>query len=158
MTIFGKVPTYQGTEKYDLAISPDRQALTLTFNDFGALIRGKAAVPVASRLFNFVLPLEGKEDHAEVGFTLQGTQLVEKGASATLVCSVNGQTIAADFAPDMDFSFERRLKFVTDNPAECRLSILLLLGRDAESPDAECQINMTAVDAAILPAAGQRRG
>ncbi len=158
MTTFGKVPAYQGTEKYELDISPDRRALTLTFSDFVAQIRGKAgAVPVVSRLFNFALPLEGKEDHAEIEFTFQGTQFLEKGTTATLVCSVNGQTIAADFAPDMDLSVQRVLKFSTDNPSDCRLSILLLVGRDGESPDVEGQLGVMAVDAELLPRVGQRR-
>ena len=71
----------------------------------------------------------------EIEFTVQGTQVLEDGATATLVCSINGQTIAADFAPKSDLSIERVLKFDADEPSECRLSILLLVGHDSNKAD-----------------------
>lgn len=157
MTTFGKIPTYQGTEKMEFAVSDDRQALTLTFGDFTASVGGAGSkVPIASRLFNFVVPLEGYDKHVEAQFTVQGAQALEAGSSATLVCSVNGQTVATDFTPDTDLSIVQTLKFAADGASECRLSILLLVGRDAKSPAPQGQMNVSSVDVAILPPAGKQ--
>jgi len=156
MTTFGKVPSYQGTEKYELNISPDKRALTLTFSDLVAHVGGKGgSVPVVSRLFNFVVPLEGDEDHAEIEFNVGGTLALEKGATATLVCSVNGQTVATDFTPESDLSVLQVLTFKTDRPSECRLSILLLVGHDAGT---EGHLGVMSIDAEVLPRVGLRRG
>lgn len=157
MTTFGKIPAYQGTEKLELGVSPDKRALTLTFGDFKAHVGGEGAkVPVASRLLNFVVPLEGDGKHVEIEFTVQGTQVLEEGATATLVCSVNGQTMTADFAPESDLSIERVLKFAADGPSECRLSILLLVGRDSGKADREGELGVMSVDAEILPRIGKQ--
>ena len=151
MMTFGKIPAYQGTEKYDLAVSPDQRALTLTFSDFVARTGSGSSVPVASRLFNFVAPLEGDEKRVEIEVGISAGLVLQKGATATIVASVNGQTATADFTGEADDSPVHKLKFVSEKPTECRLSVLLLAGRDSKIPDSEVFLNVLAIDAEILP-------
>jgi hypothetical protein len=157
MLMFGKIPTYQGTEKFELGVSDDKRALTLTFSDFTARVGGKGAtVPVASRLFNFVAPLTG--DYGEVEFTVTVGVLTLQGATATIVASINGQTKTADFPPNTDKTVEHTLKFSTNDPSECRLSVLLLAGRDSTNVDAEANVNVIAINGEILPHASGTKG
>lgn len=152
MMTFGKIPAYQGTEKYDLGLSDDKRALTLTFSDFIAHAGGSGAkVPVASRLLNFVAPLEGDDKRVEIEIGINAGLLIQNGATATLVCSVNGQTATADFTGESEQSVVHKLKFSTDKPSECRLSVLLLVGQDSKSADSEGFLNVLTIDAEILP-------
>jgi hypothetical protein len=151
MMTFGKIPTYQGTEKFELGVSDDKRALTLTFSDFVARVGGGATVPVASRLFNFVAPLEGDDKRAEIEFSISAGLLTLDGASATIVCSVNGQTKSADFPAKSEQTVTHTLKFVADKPSECRLSVLLLAGRDSKNANSEAFLNVLSIDAEILP-------
>ena len=69
MLTFGQVPAYQTDARFDYGLSPDRRAFTLSFSDLQVPAEpevGKSAVPIASRVFCLVVPLEGAEEIAEL--------------------------------------------------------------------------------------------
>lgn len=158
MLKFGKAPTYQGTEKVEVAISEDRRAITLAFNGFETRAAAGSSVPVASRLFNFAIPLEGDEKEAEIEFSANGQIVNISGATSTVVLSVNGQTVALDRSTDSDDSYQQAFTFKAKRPSECRLSVVLLTGRDTTNPDSESFVGATSIDMEILPRPPQPRG
>jgi hypothetical protein len=152
MFTFGKIPMYQSDEKFELGVSDDKRALTLTFSDFQVTVGGsKAAAPMSTRVFSLVLPLEGDEKRVEIEFIIQGFILALEGATATLVCSVNGQTTVADFPAGSNQSMIQKLTFTAETPSESRLCIFVLLGRDTKNDHAEAHLSVTSIDAEILP-------
>src|SRR5262245_15254578 len=154
MFIFGQTPTYQSDEKFELDVSDDKRALTLTFSDLQATVGGgKSPAPLSTRAFSLVLPLEGDEKRVEIEFIVQGFILAHEGATATMVCSVNGQTTVADFPGRSDQSFVHKQKFAAETPSECRLYVFLLVGRDSRKANPEAFLNVNSIDAEILPRA-----
>jgi hypothetical protein len=152
MFTFGQIPTYQSDGRFELGVSDDKRALTLAFSDLLITAGGsKSSAPLSTRVFSFVLPLEGDEKRVEIEFVVQGFILALEGATATLVCSVNGQTTVADFPGRSEQSFVQKLQFAAEAPSEFRLCVFLLLGRDSRNANAEAHLNVTSIDAEILP-------
>ncbi len=152
MLTFGQIPTYQNDEKFELVVSDDKRALSLLLSDLQATVGGgKSPEPMSTRVFSLVLPLEGDEKRVEIEFTVQGFILSLEGATASIVCSVNGQTTVADFPERSDQSFVQKLKFEAAAPSECRLCVFLLVGRDSRNANAEGRLNVSSIDAEILP-------
>jgi hypothetical protein len=154
MFTFGQIPPDQSDESFELGVSDDRRALTLTFSDLKTTVADSApSWPVTTRVFSLVLPLEGNEEEkrVEIEFIVQGFVLTLAGTTATVVCSVNGQTTVADFPGGSDQSFEQRLQFAAEAPSEARLCVFLLLGRDSTNANAEAHLNVVSIDAEILP-------
>jgi hypothetical protein len=112
MFTFGRTPTYQTDEELDLALSDDRRALTLRFSEFEVSVGGGSS-PTSTRAFCLVLPLEGGDDETtEIEFIVTNALVVTtEGATATMVLSVNGQTLVADFPANSDQGVEAWLKF-----------------------------------------------
>jgi hypothetical protein len=152
MFTFGHIPAYQNDEKFEIGVSDDKRALTLTFSDFQSVVGGSNSPgPVSTRVFSLILPLEGDEKTAEIEFSLDGFVLALEGATASLVFSVNGQTTVADFPAGSDQDFVQTLKFAAETPSEARLCVFLLVGRDSGNTDAEAHLSVTTIDAEILP-------
>jgi hypothetical protein len=164
MVTFAHAPTFQSDEQFELDISDDREALTLTFSGFevpvGGSNRGRLAdwspellapAPTATRAFFLVMPLEGDDNESvEIDFHVQGFVLTTEGATATVMLSVNGQTAVADFPANSEQSYLQSLKFTPSSPpSECRLGVFLLVGRDSTNSNAEAFINTTTIDANI---------
>jgi hypothetical protein len=150
---FGQTPTYQSDENFDLSVSDDNRALTLRFPEFEVTAgAGKSQAPTSTRAFCLVLPLEGDDETAEIEFIATNAFVATTdGATATMVLSANGQTTFADFPANTDQSFDKRLKFTAPSPSECRLCVLLLVGRDSDNPNAEAFLSVPVIDAEILP-------
>ncbi len=152
MFTFGQIPTYQSDANFELAVSDDKRALTLTFSDLQVTVgNSKSPAPMSTRVFSLVLPLQGDEKKVEIEFVVQGYSLTPKGATATMICSVNGQTTVADFPGSSDQSFEQKLKFAAETPSECRLCVFLVVGRDSKNPETAAYLNVTSIDAEFLP-------
>jgi hypothetical protein len=152
MFTFGQIPAYQSDESFQLGVSDDKRALTLTFSDLQATVGGsKSSAPRSTRVFSLGLPLEGDEKRVEIEFTVQGFILALEGATGSLVCSVNGQTTVADFPGASEQSLVQTLKFSAETPSEARLCVFLLVGRDSSNANAEAHLNVTSIDAEILP-------
>jgi hypothetical protein len=148
VTTFGKVPSQKSDSSFDLAVSDDRRAFTLTFSDLKAAA-GKQ--PIGTRLFSLVLPLEGDRKRTEIEFTVQGFAFTTEGATATLLFSVNGQSVVLDLPAKTDRSVVQPLKFVAEAPSDCRLCLFLSAGRDAANGAAEAVLTLSTVDGELLP-------
>jgi len=153
MFTFGQIPAC-----FELNVSDDKRALTLTFSDLQVTVGGSnSPSPISTRVFSLVLPLEGDkkdekdEKRVEIEFIVQGSILALEGATATLVCSVNGQTTVTDFPGASEQGFVQKLKFEAEAPSEARLCVFLLLGRDSRNTNAEAHMNVSAIDIEILP-------
>lgn len=152
MFMFGKVQTYHSDAGLDLGVSDDRKAFTLTFGNLQVAVQsGKSPAPMATRVFYLTLPLEGSDKGVEIAFAVQGAVVTLEGATATMVFSVNGQTIVADYPARSDQSYVQKLKFKATTASECRLGVFLLAGRDANNSNAEAFLNVTSIDAEIQP-------
>lgn len=152
MLAFGQVPTYKGTDKFELSVSEDKRAFTLTFSDLQlAGQTGKSPAPISSRVFSLAVPVSGDDKRVEIEFGVSAFVLTTEGATATLVFSVNGQTTVADFAANTEKGFVQQLKFTGDRPSECRLCAFLLVGQDSKNANAAANLSVSAVDAEFLP-------
>jgi hypothetical protein len=154
MFTFGQTPTYQSDEKFDLDVSDDKRALTLSFSDgFEVAVGGSnSPTPTSTHAFFLVLPLEGDDERAEIEFIATNAFVVTtEGATATIVCSVNGQTTVADFPANSEQSFDQVLKFTAPSPSECRLCVFLLVRRDSKNYNAEAFLSAPVINAEILP-------
>jgi hypothetical protein len=152
MFTFGQIPTYQSDAQFEVGVSDDKRTLTLTFSDLQVTVGGsQSTAPLSTRTFSLVLPLEGDEKWGEIEFIVQGFVLTLEGATATLVCSVNGQTTVTDFPKNSEQSFVQKLKFAAKTPSEARLCMVLLLGRDSNKANAEAQLSVATLDAEMLP-------
>jgi len=157
MFTFEQTPTYQSDESIVLSVSDDKRALTLIFSDLQTAVEGsKSLAPVSTRIFSLVLPLKGEEKRVEIEFFVSGYIFVPEGATASVVFSVNGQTAVADFTGESDKEFLQELKFAAETPSECRLCVFLLLGRDSRNADVQAYLNVSAIDAEILPRSDHR--
>jgi hypothetical protein len=152
MFSFGQVPTYHSDVQFDLGVSPDKHAFTLTFGNLQVAVQpGKSSAPMATRLFYLALPLEDGGKGVEIAFAVSGAVATLEGATGTMVFSVNGQTIVADFPANSDQSYVQQLTFKAETASECRLGVFLLAGRDSNNSNAEAFLNVTSIDAGIQP-------
>ena len=153
MFTFGKVPTYLSEDKFDVAVSDDKRAFTLTFDDLKVTTEaGKGSTaPISAHVFSLVLPIEGYGENLEIEFSVNGTVLTREGATATLMLSVNGQTTVADFPGNSDASPVQTLKFTAETAPECRICLFLLVGRDSKNTATAAFLNAMTIDAEILP-------
>ncbi len=148
MFTFGQVAPYQSDDKFELGVSDDKRAFTVTFSDFKASFENsKKSAPSLTRVFSLIVPLEGEGKTVEIEFSVTGFILTTAGATATIVFSVNGQTSVADFVANSDQSILQKLTFAAELPSECRLCIFLLIGRDSKDPEAEAHLNVSSIDA-----------
>ena len=101
---FGSGWTGSGDNGFDLAISGDGQAFTLTFAEIAADVdAGKSPELFAARVFSAVLPIDGDGD-VDIAFRAQGFAAASKGATAYAVLSVNGQSTVPSSAEPHPFS------------------------------------------------------
>jgi hypothetical protein len=155
MFTFGNAPAYQTEDKFDLGMSDDKRAFTLTFNDLKVTAEANksSTTPISAHVFSLVVPIEGYGKNLEIEFAVNGTVVTEEGATATLMLSVNGQTSVTDFPANSDQSPVQKLKFAAETASECRVSLFLLVGRDSANTGAAAFLNAMTIDAEILPRA-----
>lgn len=150
MATFSSKPIYQGNRKFDFEPSDDKRALTILFSDLQVKVdEGDSAV--SSTEFSLVIPLEGStEERIEIEFAVTGAAVTTGGGTATMMLSVSGQSILADFPTDVDQGLDQRVKFTAEHGARaCRVSVFLLVGRD--SPSAAAFLNLSTIEAEFLP-------
>jgi hypothetical protein len=150
---FAALPAPVGDPAFDSSVSPDGRAVTMTFSDFIATAdASKSPERTATRALSVIVPLENPDPTTAIEFGVSGFVATTLGADATLLVSVNGQSRVIDFAGGADRSFVESFRFGAEAPAECRLLILLLAGR--ETDDATAFVNVLAIDAEVLPRPG----
>ena len=145
---FGPGPTFSTDVGFDIALSPDKKAFTATFGGLEAIIDGKSAPPIVTRVFSFSIPLTGAKPGQEIPFFVSGFAVAEKGANAHLVFSVNDQSSIAYLPTESKEGFVHQLKYKATDAAEARITVFLLANRDSKS-DAAVQLNVTAIDTDI---------
>ena len=145
---FGQAVTFNTDVGFSLAVSPDKKAFTATFGGLEAIIQGTSAVPIATRVFSFSIPLSGADPGQEIPFTVQGHSASEKEATAHLVFSVNDQATVVDFPVNSESSFVQQLKYKAGNAADARITVFLLADRDSRS-NSGVQVNVTTIDAEL---------
>ena len=148
---FGSGWTGRGDNGFDLAVSGDGQAITLTFAEIEADVdAGKSPELFAARVFSAVLPIDG-DGAVDIAFRAQGFAAASKGATAYAVLSVNGQSTVLQFSGDTDESFLQQL-IVANGPASpCHLVVVAVVERDPAYPDAAATLRPSTVDAEIQP-------
>ncbi|MEJ3749779.1 hypothetical protein WEI85_41795 [Actinomycetes bacterium KLBMP 9797] len=149
---FGQKPTYASTESFDISVSEDQRAFTLTFSDMQTVVdAGKSSAPVATRTFSLVLPLESGYEAVQIAFAVSGFALASQGADGYAVLSVNGQTSVVHFPPETDQEFVQELVFEAAPTVECRISLFLLAEREFANSLAAATVSATSIDAEVLP-------
>ena len=155
---FGSGSTGSGDEGFDLAISDDGLAFTLTFAEIQAEIGGgEAQDPIAARVFSAVVPLEDAADGVDISFTTQGFAFTTEGASAAAVLSVNGQASVQHFPAGTDDSFQQQLRFTSGPTSQCHLAVVAVVQRDPADPEAQATLRPSSVDAEIQPREQEQR-
>ena len=155
MTTFSSNPVYLDDRQFDFALSDDKRAFTITFSDLQVKVdEGDSAL--SSAAFSLILPLEGSTagEKVEIEFAVTGAAVTNGGATATMMLSISGQSIVADFPADVTQDLNQQVTFTAEHGAtECRFSTFLLVGRD--SPNAAAFLNISAIDAEFLPRPAQ---
>ena len=145
---FGPGPTFSTDVGFDIALSPDKKAFTATFGGLEAIIDGKSAPPIVTRVFSFSIPLADAKPGQEIPFFVSGFAVAEKGANAHLVFSVNDQSSIAYLPAESKEGFVHQLKYKATDATEARITVFLLANRDSKS-DAAVHLNVTAIDTDI---------
>jgi hypothetical protein len=104
---FGKVTT-EGRPS-DTAISPDRRALTTSFEDFEVVLDGESAEADATKSFSITLPLTDGAKGETLGVHVQGFAALSRGATARLTLRGGGQVEVMDFPAGWDGPYVLRL-------------------------------------------------
>jgi hypothetical protein len=148
---FGPGATGSGDDGFDLSISDDGQAFTLTFAEIQADVAGNSPDLAAARVFSAVLPVDGGDNGVEISFTTQGFAIATEGANAYAALSVNGQASIQHFPAGTDESFVQQLSFKGGPTSQCHLAVVAVVQRDPAYPDAVATVRPSSVDAEIQP-------
>lgn len=149
---FGPIVAADPELAFDVSVSDDKRAFTITFAGFVAALDGRGASSSEARLFSIPIPVDRGGGQAEIEFATTGFALTTQGGTATIVLSVNGHSVLADFGEDADDSFVKTVTVPAAPIDECRLFVLLLAGRDPTG-DGAAHLNVNTIDAEILPRA-----
>jgi hypothetical protein len=147
---FGTEWTGDGDSGFDLSISGDGQAFTLTFAEIQADVDGRKAPDlIAARVFSAVVPVHGDGNEVSIAFTAQGFAFASDGADAYALLSVNGQTAVQHFSAGTDQGFEQQLIVKGVPTSQCHLAVVAVVQRDPAHADAAAVLRPSSVDAEI---------
>jgi hypothetical protein len=147
---FGPGSTGSGDNGFDLSISDDGQAFTLSFAEIQVDVdAGKSTDLIAARVFSAVVPVDGGDNGVDIAFTTQGFAFATEGARAYSLLSVNGQITVQSFSADTDQNFVQQLSFKGGPTSQCHLAVVAVVERDPAFPDAAATLRPSSVDAEI---------
>ncbi len=146
---FGPGPTFNTDVGFDIALSPDKKAFTAMFSGLEAIIDGKSAPPIVTRVFSFSIPLAHAEPGQEIPFFVSGFAVAEKGANAHLMFTVNDQSTTACLPTESNEGFVHQLRYKATDATEARITVFLLANRDSNS-DAAVHLNVSTIDTDIV--------
>ena len=146
---FGPGPTFNTDVGFDIALSPDKKAFTAMFSGLEAIIDGKSAPPIVTRVFSFSIPLAHAEPGQEIPFFVSGFAVAEKGANAHLMFTVNDQSTTAYLPTESNEGFVHQLRYKATDATEARITVFLLANRDSNS-DAAVHLNVSTIDTDIV--------
>jgi hypothetical protein len=143
---FGKLTT--AGRPNDTAVSPDRQALTTTFDDFEVTVDGESAEPEASKSFSMTMPLTDGAEGQTLRVHVQGSAFVADGAKARLTLRGGRRSIIKGFLPGTNDSFLETLELPATPGATYQLSVIVDVHKAAGS-EGDGYLNATSIDAEI---------
>jgi hypothetical protein len=149
---FRSRPAASGDDGFDISISDDGLAFTLRFAEIQAEVDAtKSPDLVAARVFSAVLPLDGRDNGADISFAVGGFAFATEGASGYAVLDVNGVTSVEQFPAGTDQEFTQQLRFEAGPTCECHLTVVAVVQRAPAFPDAVATLRPSSVDAEIQP-------
>jgi hypothetical protein len=111
---------------YNLNIDPDGKALTILFSNRVASVGDTdPGVPNAAPAFDLSLPLTDDGQNSTATFYASGYAFVTKGATAHLMFSACGHTIAKTFGAGTDHDFVLPLELTAVPGSQCLVSFVL---------------------------------
>ncbi|HVO16130.1 MAG TPA: hypothetical protein VMV26_13000 [Alphaproteobacteria bacterium] len=153
MVTFGRTPGFQSSDEIDFSVSDDGRAFTVNFVGAGFQFdTAQSQEPITTRQFSLAVPIEGDDDHVEIEFSAGTNATLIDGGTAIALLSVNGQSaVTALAAEEADQAFQTTLTYSAPRPKECRLTFMLLGGRDSQNANSEALASTLSIDAEILP-------
>jgi hypothetical protein len=147
---FGSGWTGSGDNGFNISISGDSLAATLTFAEIEANVdAGKSDDLFAARVFSAVLPLEGDGGEVDIAFAASVYAFASEGATGYALLSVNGQTAIQQFAAGTDDDFVQQLTVIAGPGSLCHLVVVAVAQRDPAYPDAGAAVRPVSIDAEI---------
>ena len=147
---FGSGWSGSGDNGFNISISGDGLAFTLTFAEIDAVVdAGKSEDLLTACAFSAVLPIDGTGDSVEITFSATTYAFVSEGANAYALLSVNGQSTIQQFPPGTDDDFIQQLTVSCVQGSFCHLVVAGVVQRDPAYPDAGAAVRPTSVDGEI---------
>ncbi len=147
---FGSGWTGSGDNGFDVSISGDSLAFTITFAKIEANVdAGKSDDLFAARVFSAVMPLEGDGDEVSIAFATSGYAFASEGATGYALLSINGQTAVQQFAAGTDDDFVQSLTVTAGPGSLLHLVVVAVAQRDPAYPDAAAALRPVSIDAEI---------
>jgi hypothetical protein len=149
---FGNAPSYISDVQVTHAISPDKKAISILFDNFTVTLV-PLGPPVAIRTFSLVLPLKGVEVGATLTGGLQGGGGMEPGTGATLIFRALGVSQMFDplFGPGDENSFTKAVDLKVPAGGDLRMTIIVVLEGNPADPNGQATVTLDAVDFTIGP-------
>jgi hypothetical protein len=150
---FGPKLKFSSIRKVDYTVTDDKKSFAIAFAP--ALAAGvgspvfdglkKSRAPIGTNLYSAVVPASGRS--ARMSIVLNGFGAAEPGTHATVVIMANGQHGVTHFDA-LDEAFTASLAVRAKALAELRLSVLIVVERQADHPGASAlfAVNDISVD------------
>jgi hypothetical protein len=149
---FGKAPSFISDVQLTHAVTDDKKAVSLLFDNFTlSLVPG--GPPVVMRTFSLVFPLKDAAAGATLTGGLTGGGALNPGTGAMLIFRAGGVSHVFDplFGPDDIDSFTKPIALAVPPGGDLRMTIILALEGSAKDPKAQAMVNLDAVDLTIGP-------
>jgi hypothetical protein len=145
-------PMAEGSHGHvDTSVSPDRQALTTTFDDLQVEVgNGKVTSCDATRSYTMTIPLTGGGHRSVLRFHVQGYAFVAKGVTARMTVRGNGRTTARDFPAGTEDSFLQTVELPATPGTTYRLESVVELHQDPGTYRTAGYLNVVSIDAEIV--------
>ena len=149
---FGKAPTFISDVQMTHVISPDNQAITILFDNFGTTLAPFGS-PLVVRTFSLVLPLKNVAAGARLTGGIQGGGGMDAGTGGMLIFRAGGISQVFDplFGPGDIDSFTKPINIPVPAGGDLRMTIILGVEGSVTDPKAQAVVNVTAVDLTIGP-------
>ena len=153
---FADAPSHISDVQVSHAVSPDKKAITILFDNFTLSLIPRGP-PLVTKTFSLVLPLKGVAAGATLTGGLQGGGAMEPGTGAMLIFRASGISQVFDplFASDDETGFTKEINLRVPAGGDLRMSIILALEGNPADPTGQAMVNLTAVDLTIGPPEGE---
>jgi hypothetical protein len=149
---FADAPSFINDLQMTHALSPDKKALSILFDNFTASLVPNGP-PVFTRIFSLVLPLKNVAAGAKLTGGLTGGGAMEPGTGGMLIFRAAGISQVFDplFEPG-ETGFTKPINLAVPAAGDLRMTIILALEGSATDRNAQAMVNIDAVDLTIGPA------